>query len=172
MNFMTIKIAMKNNVLTLLTMLLLMNTYSQSLDEKYGKDVKSIDAIINAYYDVISGAATDPWQFERDKYLHSDDAVIIHVDENGKIVKNSLEAEYIPFLLADKESFYEVEVKRIVNKYGNMAQVWSTYEIRNEPEIASDIRGQNSIQLYFSEERWWISGWTTQLESKNHPIPE
>jgi hypothetical protein len=153
-------------------MLLMMSTYSQTLDEKYGEDVKSIDAIINAYYDVISGASTDPWQFERDKYLHSQDALIIHVDEKGKLIKNSLEAEYIPFLLSDKESFYEVEVNRIVKKYGNMAQVWSTYEIRNEPEVASDIRGQNSIQLYFSEGRWWISGWTTQLESKKHPIPE
>ena len=163
---------MKNGLLTLLLALLAIFSYSQSLDEKYGKDVQSIDAIINAYYDVISGSTTDPWQFERDKYLHSNDAVIIHVDERGKLIKNSLEAEYIPFLLADRENFYEVEKSRIVNKYGNMAQVWSSYEIRNEPDVASDIKGQNSIQLYFSEGRWWISGWTTQLESKDDPIPD
>ncbi|WP_197687273.1 hypothetical protein [Aquiflexum balticum] len=47
------------------------------MDDKYGKDVKSIEAIIDAYYEVISGSSKDPWQFERDKFLHSANAVII-----------------------------------------------------------------------------------------------
>lgn len=42
----------------------------QSSPEKYAADVKTIDAIITAYYDVVSGSSTDPWQFERDQYIH------------------------------------------------------------------------------------------------------
>jgi len=40
--------------------------FAQTTDEKYAEDVKSIEAIITAYYDVVSGSSTDPWQYERD----------------------------------------------------------------------------------------------------------
>ena len=39
---------------------------AQTLDDHHGKDVKSIEAIVDAYYEVISGSSKDPWQFERD----------------------------------------------------------------------------------------------------------
>ncbi len=145
--------------------------HGQSVDEKYAKDVKSIDAIINAYYDVISGSSNDPWEFERDKFIHSENAVIIYINENGHVKTYSLEAIYIPFLLSPRGNLYEVELNRIVNRFGTLAQVWSTYEIRTDPKIPTGMRGINSVQLYFSENRWWISGWTTQLESGDNPIP-
>lgn len=138
---------------------------SQTLDEKYAEDVKSIDAIIDAYYDVISGSSDDPWQFERDHYIHSDHAVIIRLDNNGNADAHSLEAEYIPMGLAPKENFYEKELKRIVSQFGNVAQVWSAYEIRSNPEIASNVRGLNSIQLHFEKGRWWIDSWSFQMAS-------
>lgn len=87
----------------------------QTIDHKYATDVKSIDVIINAYYAVISGSNTDPWQYERDKYIHSNTAVITRLDSNGKADVHTLDAEYIPLLLLPKEDFYEKELKRKVS---------------------------------------------------------
>jgi len=144
--------------------------YAQTTDEKYADDVKSISAIIDAYYDVISGSSQDPWQFERDKYIHSENAIITRLDENGNAQSHSLEAEYIPLALSPKEDFYEIELKREVSHFGNMAQVWSAFEIRTDPNVASGIRGLNSIQLHFEKGRWWIDSWTTEMESDTNSL--
>ncbi|GAB5527794.1 MAG: hypothetical protein Roseis2KO_56660 [Roseivirga sp.] len=142
----------------------------QSNDEKYRKDVESIDAIINAYYDVVSGSSSEPWEFERDKYIHSKNAVITRLDENGKAESHTLEAEYIPIGLSPKEDFYEKELKRKVSKYGNIAQVWSAFEIRTDPKTASNIRGLNSIQLHYENGRWYIDSWTCEMESEKNNL--
>lgn len=139
-------------------------------NEKYAQDVQSIEAIINAYYDVISGSGKDPWQFERDSYIHAENAVITKLDEKGNAESHSLTAEYIPLLLAPKEDFYEKELKRKVSQFGNMAQVWSAFEVRTEPNTASNIRGLNSIQLHYEKGRWWIDSWTCEMESDNNSL--
>lgn len=159
----------------LLTSIILIFThniiFAQTSEEKYTKDVISIDAIINAYYDVVSGSSEDPWEFERDKFIHSKNAVITRLDENGKAESHVLEAEYIPVGLSPKEDFFEKELKRVVSKYGNIAQVWSAFEIRTNPNVESDIRGLNSIQLHFENNRWWIDSWTCEMEStKNYLV--
>ena len=114
----------------------------------------------------------DPWQFERDKYLHSEHAVITRIDEQGMVKTHSLEAEYVPLALSPKEDFYEHELKREVSLFGNIAQVWSAFEIRAHPDKASDIRGLNSIQLHFEEGRWFIDGWTCEMESEGNLLVE
>jgi hypothetical protein len=81
-----------------------------------------------------------------------------------------LEAEYIPMALSPKEDFYEIELKRKVSHFGNMAQVWSAFEIRTDLNIASDIRGLNSIQLHFEKGRWWIDSWTTEMETDTNSL--
>jgi hypothetical protein len=143
---------------------------AQTENAKYAQDVKSIDAIISAYYDVVSGSSQDPWQFERDKYIHSKHAVITRLDDNGNGVSHPLEVEYIPLALSPKENFYEKELKRTISQFGNMAQVWSAFEIRTDPNIASEIRGLNSIQLHYEKGRWWIDSWTCEMESDKNSL--
>jgi len=162
---------MKIIILTAISILFAFNSvFGQTNEEKFSKDVKSIDAIINAYYDVISGSSSEPWEFERDKYIHSKNAVITRVDENGKAESHALEAEYIPMGLLPKKNLYEKELKRIVSKYGNIAQVWSASEIRTDPETESKIRGLNSIQLHYENGRWFIDSWTCEMESEKSPV--
>lgn len=144
--------------------------FAQKAEEKYAKDVQSIDAIINAYYEVVSGSSEDPWQFERDKFIHSKNAVITRIGENGQAESHALEAEYIPLALSPKEDFYEKELKRKVSHFGNMAQVWSAFEIRTEPETKSNIRGLNSIQLHYENGRWWIDSWTCEMENESSAV--
>ncbi len=162
---------MKNIFLpSFMTLLVSSTVFCQTPHEKYGEDVKSIEAIIDAYYEVISGSSDDLWQFERDKFLHSENAVIIRLGDNGSAEFHSLEAEYIPMGLNPRENFYEKELKRVVSKYGNMAQVWTAFEIRTEPETPSDIRGLNSIQLHYENGRWYIDSWTVQMESEQNTL--
>jgi len=161
---------MKKTVLGFIGLFLCSAVIGQTLDDKYGKDVKSIDAIIDAYYDVISGSSEDPWQFERDKFLHSENAVIIRLDDQGNAEFNSLEAEYIPMGLNPREDLYEIELKREVRHFGNIAQVWSAFEIRTDREVPTITRGLNSIQLHFENGRWYIDSWTAQMESADNPL--
>jgi len=161
---------MKKTVLGFIGLFLCSAVIGQTLDDKYGKDVKSIDAIINAYYDVISGSSEDPWQFERDKFLHSVNAVIIRLDDQGNAEFHSLEAEYITMGLNPREDLYEIELKREVRHFGNIAQVWSAFEIRTDREVPTITRGLNSIQLHFENDRWYIDNWTMQMESGENPL--
>jgi hypothetical protein len=162
---------MKKIILTSISLIFAFNSiFGQTNEEKYAEDVKSVDAIINAYYDVVSGSSSEPWEFERDKYIHAKNAVITRLDENGKTESHTLEAEYIPIGLSPKEDFYEKELKRIVNKFGNIAQVWSAFEIRTDPKTESNIRGLNSIQLHYENSRWYIDNWTCEMESEKTSV--
>ncbi len=165
---------MNKIILTSISIILACNSiFGQTTDDKYAKDVKLVDAIINAYYDVVSGSSSEPWEFERDKFIHSKNAVITRFDENGKAESHTLEAEYIPIGLSPKEDFYEKELKRKVSKYGNIAQVWSAFEIRTDPKTESNVRGLNSVQLHYENGRWFIDSWTCEMESqKNNLVTE
>jgi hypothetical protein len=165
---------MKKIVLTSISIIFVFNSiFGQTNEEKYAEDVKSLDSIINAYYDVVSGSSSEHWEFERDKFIHSKNAVITRLDENGKAESHSLEAEYIPIGLSPKEDFYEKELKRKVSKHGNIAQVWSAFEIRTDPKTESNVRGLNSVQLHYENGRWFIDSWTCEMESeKNNLVTE
>ena len=165
---------MNKIILTSISIIFACNSiYGQTNKEKYAEDVKSVDAIINAYYDVVSGSSSEPWEFERDKYIHSKNAIITRLDENGKAESHTLEAEYIPIGLSPKEDFYEKELKRVVSKFGNISQVWSAFEIRTDLKTESNIRGLNSVQLHYENGRWFIDSWTCEMESeKNNLVTE
>ena len=75
---------MKTDFMSAAAILICASVFGQTAAEEYREDVESIDAIITAYYEVVSGSGQDAWQFERDKYIHSDDAVITKLDENGR----------------------------------------------------------------------------------------
>jgi hypothetical protein len=69
--------------------------------------------------------------------------------------------------------FYEKEVARKTEQFGNIAHVWSTYESRHDPNDPEPfMRGINSIQLFNDGSRWWIVSIYWQQESAEQPIPE
>ena len=69
-----------------------------------------------------------------------------------------------------KNGFFERESARKAERYGNIMQIFSTYESRNTATDEKPFaRGINSFQLYFDGKRWWvvtIFGW------KNRPITQ
>jgi hypothetical protein len=68
--------------------------------------------------------------------------------------------------------FWEREIGRRVERYGNIAHVFSTYESRvGSPDSEPVSRGINSVQVIFRDGRWNIAGIVFQRERSGAPIP-
>jgi hypothetical protein len=138
-------------------------------------DVQSIDGIINAYYDVISGPAGQPRDWERDKSLHHVDALVTVTGKNKNsepyVMTQSL-SDYHKSFGVPKDGFWEYEIKRETQTFGNITHVWSTYETKQEKNGPVTERGINSIQLYFDGIRWWILSWMFDSERTDNQIPK
>lgn len=93
-------------------------------------------------------------------------ALIVRINSKGEVISHSLESEYIPMLSSPREDFYEIELNREVLVYGNTAHVWSTYELRRDPNVATKYRGISNIILYYKDNRWWIASWIGQSETE------
>ena len=71
-----------------------------------------------------------------------------------------------------ENDFYEAEIGRHVDRFGNVAQVRSAYDARRHPDDREVIkRGVNLIQLYNDGERWWITSvlWDNEREGIHLP---
>ena len=134
------------------------------------EDVSTIDGIMNAFYAVVSGPVGFRYQAERDISLYGSKAIITRFKDNGELERNTVEIEQAMITEPWKEGFYEVEVHRIVQQFGNLAHVWSTYEMRNSPDGPAFDRGISSVSLYYDENRWWVASWATQNET-DKPLP-
>ena len=147
-------------------------------------DVSSIDGIIGAAYDVISGMAGQKRDWDRERGLFAPGARLIPTaaapgaagnDDRGKPALQVLDVEgYIARVDSyfAEEGFYETEIARVTEQFGQIAHVWSTYESRHSPDDAQPfMRGINSFQLFHDGERWWIISVYWQHESTEHPLP-
>ena len=142
-------------------------------------DVASVDSIIKAVYDVISGEAGQKRDWNRFRSLFHPSARMIPTGKNpntGVTGARAFTAEqYIersePFMM--KEGFFEREVARRTELYGNIAHVFSTYEsFHKQGEEKPFMRGINSIQLLNDGKRWWVLTIMWQAETPDAPLPE
>lgn len=139
-------------------------------------DVSSIDGIVKAYYEVISGSAGEPRQWARDRTLYRPDVRFVAMSvRNGKPVARIMShQEYVDSSDAAfaRDGFFETEIHRHVLQFGNITHVWSTYESRQKADGPVTERGINSLQLYFDGARWWIAAVMWEDERKDSPIPQ
>ncbi|HYX69499.1 MAG TPA: hypothetical protein VE825_10230, partial [Terriglobales bacterium] len=63
-------------------------------------------------------------------------------------------------------------IHRETRRYGNIAQVWSTYESRQKADGPVIARGINSLELYWDGTRWWVASAVWDGERKDNPIPK
>jgi hypothetical protein len=139
-------------------------------------DVASPKAILAAAYDVISGPSTQPRNWDRLRSLFLPGARLIETspDKDGKYSTTVLSVEEFitaaePFVKQD--SFFEREAASHSDRYGNIMQVFSTYESLHAKDGKPFARGINSFQLLYKENRWWIVTIFWQEEDQDFPIP-
>jgi len=139
------------------------------------EDVGTIDGIIKAFYDVISGPAGTPRQWQRDSTLYTSRVrfVAMSVHEGRPVAAVMDHAEFVArYNRAFVDGgFFEQETHRVTKRFGNIAHVFSTYEYRTTQNGPVRGRGVNSIQLYWDGARWWIASATWDDERPDNPIP-
>lgn len=143
------------------------------------KDVASLDSIMKAVYEVISGDAGKKRDWDRFRSLFHPDAKLIPTGKNAQtgvtaarfLTPNDYVTRSGPVL--ERDGFHERELARHVDIYGNIAQVFSTYHaFRKADDKTPFLRGINSFQLMNDGKRWWVISIYWQAETPDNKIPE
>ena len=123
-------------------------------------DEQAIGAVIDEMYAMISGpAGPRDWSRQVNCFLPEARQVRTFVDADGKpqmlaMTLDEYRDNTTPFFAANP--FYEVETSRRIDRFGNIAHVWSAYEARTSPDDPTpERRGINSIQLFRHAELGW-----------------
>ena len=141
-------------------------------------DVATMDSIIAAVYDVISGPAGKKRDWDRMRSLFIPGARLIPTGPRtaGGYGSRVLTVdEYIErgSAFLEKEGFFERETARVTEQFGQIAHAFSTYESKHAADDAKPFqRGINSMQLMNDGKRWWIVTIFWQGEDEKTPLPE
>src|SRR5258705_9722970 len=145
-------------------------------------DVKSPEAILNAVYSVISGGKGQARDWDRMRSLFVPDARLIpavaastanggagHSDAIMLTVDGYIERSGSRLT---RDGFFERSIHNEIEQFGNIVQVWSTYESRHNLDDAKAFaRGINSFQLLKDGDRYWVVNIFWDSESPAKPIP-
>jgi hypothetical protein len=141
------------------------------------EDVKSPDAIVAAVYNVISGGKGQSRDWDRMRSLFIPDARLIP-SSTGKDGHTDAIILTIDGYIArsngrmTSDGFFEHSIHNETQQFGNIVQVWSTYESRHNPDDPSPFqRGINSFQLLKDGDRYWVVNIFWDSESPTKPIP-
>jgi hypothetical protein len=157
---------------------LLVVPQTSSAQEADPADVASIDAIISAVYDVISGEAGQGRDWDRWHSLFAEGATLSAVirSPDGSVGRARMTpASYAERSgrVLERDGFFETEIGHVTEEYGLIAHAFSTYEsYRSASDDEPFARGINSFQLMNDGERWWVVSVFWQGEAPEFPIPD
>lgn len=148
-------------------------------------DVQSIDALMSALYDVISGPAGQPrnWDRFRSLFLPTGRLGVIRAASPATETHPAREDDVV-FLAPDDyvqrddpyfrtHGFFEHSLANRVEQFGSLISVWSTYESRhNAADPAPFARGINSLQIVHIHGRYWIASILWDEERPGLTLPE
>jgi hypothetical protein len=145
-------------------------------NEARAEDVSSIDGIIEAYDQVVSGPAGQPRDWGRDATLYIPGVrfVVFGKDRNGKTTAESMtHQEFVD--ASDRamvtKGFYEREIHRIVHRGGDVAHVLSTAENSLSPNGPAQGHSIDSLELYWDGRRWWVASANVWELSSGESLP-
>jgi hypothetical protein len=139
-------------------------------------DVQSVDSILAALYDVISGPAGQARDWNRFKSLFIPDARLIPVRHS----KTGPGADVLPLSVEQYQEratpllaagFFERGIHNTSESFGDVVHVFSTYESRKTKDAPPFQRGINSIQLLKDGNRYWVVNIYWDAETPANPIP-
>jgi hypothetical protein len=141
------------------------------------EDVNSPEAIVKADYECISGGVGVARQWARDFSLYDPFARSFVPSKDEKtgalVVWHPTQQEYADETDAQlvRDGFSEHEVAHKIYQYGNVATIFSSYEVSLASTGKLFSRGVNVYQLYHTGNRWWISSVSWDAENNINPIP-
>jgi hypothetical protein len=152
---------------------------------KNPSDVDSVEHLVSAIYDVISGPAGKPRDWDRFRALFLPDGRlgVIRADaapKDGLPARKSDVFFRQPETYAQRNGeyfktngFFERGIANRVEEFGNLIQVWSTYESRHaEPDPTPFARGINSFQIVHAQGRYWIANIMWDDERPGLTLPQ
>jgi hypothetical protein len=140
----------------------------------YANDSDSIDSTVRAVYDVISGpAGTRDWARFHSLFADGARMIPIRVTPQGAGPAVMTPEDYEKRAGANfaQNAFYESEVARRVETFGNIAHVFSTYESRRAPGEKPFARGINSFQLVKTNAGWKVMTILWDSEREGNALP-
>ena len=155
------------------------------LAAKTASDVDTVDHLVATLYDVISGPASKPrdWARFRSLFLPDGRLGVIRPDVPGTRDAPERKGDVVllsPDLYVERDDpyfkthgFFERGIANRIETFGNLVQVWSTYESRH---AATDglpfTRGVNAIQVVHARGRFWIASILWDEERAGLTLPE
>jgi hypothetical protein len=123
-------------------------------------DREQISAAVDEMYAMISGPkGPRDWSRQANCFHPAARQMRTSLDEIGRPVMKMMSLEQYardttPYFA--ENDFFEIEIGRRIDLFGNMAHVWSAYEARRSLDDAEpERRGINSIQLFRDPELGW-----------------
>ena len=141
------------------------------------EDVGTIEGIVKASYETISGGVGVARQWGRDESLFDPNVRFVAVERDPKsgtiVAMITTHKEFVDSTDASlvKDGFTERELAHKIERYGNVATVLSSYEGKNASTGKVITRGVNIFQLYYDGKRWWILSMVWDQETPANPIP-
>lgn len=141
-------------------------------------DVATLDAILAAVYDSISGPKGKARNWDRFRSLFVPGARLIPTLKRpaGDFVTRVLTPEEFIASSAkfmEEQGFVEHGIANHVETFANIAHAFSVYEGRHDTADPKPfVRGINSIQLMNDGKRWWVVTIFWQAEDPANPIPQ
>ena len=164
-------------VLGVAVSLLLLSPAAIVAQEADPADVESIDAIIRAVYDVISGEAGERRDWDRWHSLFAEGATLSAVGQGPEGPARRAIMTPQSWIdrsgtMIERDGFVEAEIGRVTEQFGLIAHAFSTYEsYRSASDDTPFARGINSFQLMNDGNRWWVVSVFWQQEDARYPIP-
>ena len=136
---------------------------------------EAIGSVTGSYFRIVSGPPGGrDWEQLRALSLETARFDAVGINERGQNEFHpQTREEYVKHLgeYLRKYGFFQSEVKRTVRCYARIAQVFSTYESRNDRRGKVIDRGVMSFHLIHTEGRWKIAHVMWNSETKEQPIP-
>ena len=146
------------------------------------EDVNSLEAIIGSVYKAISAAKGQQRDWDRFRSLFIPDAALIPTVSSPPAPGPPGHADAILLSVEGyiqrsngrmtTDGFFEKSIHNEAQQFGNIVQVWSTYESRHSPDDPKPFaRGINSFQILKDGDRYWVVNIFWDSETPNKPIP-
>ncbi len=141
------------------------------------EDVKSVDAIVAATYDVISGPKGKERDWNRFRSLFVPDGRLsptVALPDGRADVRPMTVDQYVERASGTFRSngFFERGIAQKVESFGNIVHVFTTYESRHSADDPAPFtRGINSFQLLKDGDRYWVVSIYWDSERPGNSIP-